>query len=214
MGNLTYPMSTEEPRYAGRGLADNRHRRGPVEAITMNVGDPLGRCQGERKYGGGNTPRKPPMRQKGVSVAIVVGGRESRPHGEGPQLARWVRRNPPECEDGAYRSMSGEHSGPQIPLRRRPYAVKAARTVTTGGMEKRAIRNRALSLPTPWGRPCPRLPPAGFDTSTTLRESGGIWVENWHVLGRDNLYSRAVTCKVLGKLGGDEETNSNGDESI
>jgi hypothetical protein len=132
MGNLTYPMSTEEPRYAGRGLADNRHRRGPVEAITMNVGDPLGRCQGERKYGGGNTPRKPPMRQKGVSVAIVVGGRESRPHGEGPQLARWVRRNPPECEDGAYRSMSGEHSGPQIPLRRRPYAVKAARTVTTG----------------------------------------------------------------------------------
>jgi hypothetical protein len=73
------------------------------------------------------------MRQQGVSVAIVVGGRESRPHGEGPQLARWVRRNPPECEDGEDRSMSGEHAGPQIPLRRRPYAVKAARTVTTGG---------------------------------------------------------------------------------
>ena len=110
----------------------------------MNVGDPLGRCQGERKYGGGNTPRKPPMRQQGVSVAIVVGGRESRPHGEGPQLARWVRRNPPECEDGEDRSMSGEHSGPQIPLRRRPYAVKAARTVTTGGMGKHSAAVRPV----------------------------------------------------------------------
>jgi len=97
MGNLIYPMSTEEPRYAGIGLADNRHLRGPVESITMNVGDPLWRCQGERKYGSGNTPRKPPMRQKGVSVAIVVRGRESRPHGEGPQPERWVRSNPPEC---------------------------------------------------------------------------------------------------------------------
>jgi hypothetical protein len=51
-------------------------------------------------------------------------------------------------------------------------------------------------------------------TSTTLRETGGIWVEDWGVLGQDNLYSRAVTYKVLGKLGGDEETNSNGDEPI
>jgi hypothetical protein len=39
-------------------------------------------------------PRNPPMRQKGVSVAIVVGARESRAHGEGPQLERWVRSNP------------------------------------------------------------------------------------------------------------------------
>ena len=31
---------------------------------------------------------------------------------------------------------------------REPYAVKAARTVLTGGMEKRAERYRALSLPT------------------------------------------------------------------
>src|SRR6266850_8199154 len=33
--------------------------------------------------------------------------------------------------------MSTEHSGPQIPLRRRPCAVKVACTVTTGGMERR-----------------------------------------------------------------------------
>jgi hypothetical protein len=48
LGHLTDPMATEAPRYAGRGLADNRHRRGPVESITMTVGAPLGRCQGER----------------------------------------------------------------------------------------------------------------------------------------------------------------------
>jgi hypothetical protein len=47
--------------------------------------------------------------------------------------------------------MSGEHSGPANPLRRRPYAVKAARTVTTGGMKKRVVRYRALSLPTQHG---------------------------------------------------------------
>jgi hypothetical protein len=38
--NRMYPMSTEEPRYAGIGLVDNRHLHDPVESITMNVGDP------------------------------------------------------------------------------------------------------------------------------------------------------------------------------
>jgi hypothetical protein len=42
MGNLMYPMSTEEPRYAGTGLVDNRHLHDPVESIRMNVGDPSG----------------------------------------------------------------------------------------------------------------------------------------------------------------------------
>jgi len=41
---------------------------------------------------------KPPMPGYGVSVAIVVRGRESRPHGEGPQLERWVRSNPARCK--------------------------------------------------------------------------------------------------------------------
>jgi len=31
-------------------------------------------------------------------VAIVLGGRESRPQGEGPQLERWGRSHPVECE--------------------------------------------------------------------------------------------------------------------
>jgi hypothetical protein len=88
------------------------------------------------------------MRLQGVSVAIVRGAWESHVHGEGPPLARWGRRHPPEGADGEYRSMSGEHAGPQIPRRRRPSAVNAARMVPPRGMEKRAIRNRALSLPT------------------------------------------------------------------
>jgi hypothetical protein len=40
--------------------------------------------------------------------------------------------------------MSTEHSGPQIPLRRRPYAVKAARTVTTGGMGRHSSAVRLV----------------------------------------------------------------------
>jgi hypothetical protein len=47
---------------------------------------------------GWKQPRKPPMRPKGVSVAIVLRGRESRLHGEGPQLEREVRSNPAECQ--------------------------------------------------------------------------------------------------------------------
>jgi hypothetical protein len=54
-------------------------------------------------------------------------------------------------DDKAWESLPRptEHSGPKKnPLRRRPYAVKAARTVTTGGMERRVEGYRALSLPT------------------------------------------------------------------
>jgi hypothetical protein len=37
--NLMYPMSTEEPRYAGIGLVGNRHLHDLVESIMVNVGD-------------------------------------------------------------------------------------------------------------------------------------------------------------------------------
>ena len=47
---------------------------------------------------GWKQPRKPPMHLKGVSVATVLGARESRVQGEGPQLGRWVRSHPAECE--------------------------------------------------------------------------------------------------------------------
>jgi hypothetical protein len=93
----------------------------------------------------------PPMRVAGVSVAIVVGGRESRTQGEGPQLEgclkvrpSWMLRlgNPGQCREKEVRVN---------PLRRPPCAVKAACTVTTGGMERRTERYRALSLPTAEG---------------------------------------------------------------
>jgi hypothetical protein len=72
-------------------------------------------------------------------VAIVLGARESRVQGEGPHRERRVRSNPVRCEglgilanaDGALRPVS--------PLMGSPCAVKAARTVTTGGMEKRVV---------------------------------------------------------------------------
>jgi hypothetical protein len=42
--------------------------------------------------------RNPRMRLTGVSVAIVLGGRESRPQGEGPHRERLVRSNPAGCK--------------------------------------------------------------------------------------------------------------------
>jgi hypothetical protein len=38
---------------------------------------------------------KPPMLLRGVSVAIVLGGRESRPQGEGPQRVGVSEQNSP-----------------------------------------------------------------------------------------------------------------------
>jgi hypothetical protein len=94
---------------------------------------------------------KPPMSGYGVSVALVVGGRESRPQGEGPQLERCASSHPAEYEGlGILANVSGTRKAGN-PLRRSPCAVKAARTVATGGMERRAERNRALSLPTHYG---------------------------------------------------------------
>ena len=93
--------------------------------------------------------RKPPMRLRGVSVAIVLGAWESYVRGEGPQPERYLQVRPWRMEmpvnTGRYRQ---EGSEGKCPLRRSPCAVKAARTVTTGGMEKRIVRYRALSLPT------------------------------------------------------------------
>ena len=39
--NLMYPMSTEEPRYAGTGCRDNHHLMGLVESIARNLGGPF-----------------------------------------------------------------------------------------------------------------------------------------------------------------------------
>jgi hypothetical protein len=90
----------------------------------------------------------PPMPIQGISVAIVVGGRESRPHGEGPQLVGSLVATLLDVKAWESLPMSAERERGSKSNRRRPCAVKVARTVTTGGMERRVARYRALSLPT------------------------------------------------------------------
>jgi hypothetical protein len=53
----------------------------PAECIIVNVGGP---------YGEGSSP---PMKRMGVGGVIVLGGRESRPHGEGRQLVGISKQN-------------------------------------------------------------------------------------------------------------------------
>jgi hypothetical protein len=43
---------------------------------------------------GWKQPRKPPRQEREVSVAIVVGARESRVHGEGPQPVGCLKVRP------------------------------------------------------------------------------------------------------------------------
>ena len=69
------------------GSSDNRHLSCPAESISVNMGD-LPRDDKESGSTGGETPLNPPRPWGRVSVAIVLGGRESRPQGEGPQLMR------------------------------------------------------------------------------------------------------------------------------
>src|SRR4029453_16216578 len=63
-------------------------------------------------------------------------------------------------DDKAWESvpMPPEHSGPANLLRRQPYAVKAARTVTTGGMGKHSLAVRPVPTHYPRHRAGPALP--------------------------------------------------------
>jgi hypothetical protein len=88
---------------------------------------------------GWKQPRKPLMHRKGVTVAIVVGAWESHVHGEGLQLERWVRSHPVRCKGLGILANADRALRTGNPLRRSPCAVKVARTVATGGMEKRTI---------------------------------------------------------------------------
>ena len=67
------------------GMPGNRHLNHFVVVHTNEHGRPLMECQGERDIKGEQSPRKPPISISGVSEAIVLRGRESRPQGEGPQ---------------------------------------------------------------------------------------------------------------------------------
>ena len=72
------------------GESDNRHLSCPAESIAVHMGD-LPRDDTESGSTGGETPRNPPRPWGRVSVAIVLGGRERRPQGEGPQRMRCLK---------------------------------------------------------------------------------------------------------------------------
>src|SRR5882724_461399 len=97
------------------------------------------------------------MRLKEVSVALVVGGRESRPHGEGPQPVGSLVATLLAVKAWESSPMPAERERGSKSNRRSPCAVKTARTVTTGGMERRIKGYRALSLPTSQSPPAAPL---------------------------------------------------------
>ncbi len=82
--NLMYPVPTQEPAVAGIGcritttyVISWSPSSGTWEALQV-----MGR---RAEVGGWQQSRKPPRHRKGVSVAIVLGARESRVQGEGRQ---------------------------------------------------------------------------------------------------------------------------------
>jgi hypothetical protein len=81
-------------------------------------------------------------------VAIVLGAWESHVQGEGPQLIGSLVATPPDDNAWESRQMLEERERGCKSKRRGPCAVKVARTVPTGGMERRVQGYRALSLPT------------------------------------------------------------------
>ena len=85
----------------------------------------------------GKPARTPPMRLERVSVARVLRAWESHAHGEGPQLIGSLVATLLDVHAWESRQMPAERERGGKSNRRRPYAVKAARTVTTGGMERR-----------------------------------------------------------------------------
>jgi hypothetical protein len=88
---------------------------------------------------------QPPRPQAAVSVAIVVSAWESHVQGEGPPRERCASSNPAEGQGvGILAKVSGARTA-RKPFLGAPCAVKAARTVATGGMG----RHRSAVRPVP-----------------------------------------------------------------
>ena len=75
ISNLNYLISIRDPAKSGMGQRDNRHLNYFGESINRNVG---GFYQDVKVS-------SPPMTDRSVGGAVVVGVRESRVHGEGRQ---------------------------------------------------------------------------------------------------------------------------------
>jgi hypothetical protein len=72
---LVYLTSVRDTAESGKGRAGNRHLNSRAESVLGNVRDPLANAKASSR----------PMVSAGVGAVIVVGGRESRPQGEGRQ---------------------------------------------------------------------------------------------------------------------------------
>lgn len=77
-----YPDSVRDSAKSGLGCLDNRHLNYLVESVLINVGG----FRGDVKVSSSTKAPGRTTQVGSVGVAIVVGGRESLPQGEGPQL--------------------------------------------------------------------------------------------------------------------------------
>jgi hypothetical protein len=75
VSNLDYLISIRDSAESGLGFTDNRHLNYFIESISMNVGGLYRNAK----------VSSPPMTDISAGAAIVVGGWESQPQGEGPQ---------------------------------------------------------------------------------------------------------------------------------
>jgi hypothetical protein len=129
--NLMYPTSTREPQCAGIGCTI-------TTTYTISQSLPMGTWETLQTMGmraevrTGQPAPNPQMRLKGVSVAIVLGARESRVHGEGPQLIRCLKVPLRLCipRNLGWRRKGNEGKGPD---RRSPCAVKVCAAVRDVG---------------------------------------------------------------------------------
>jgi hypothetical protein len=80
----------------------------------------------------------------GVSVAIVVGARESRVQGEGPQLIGSLVATLLDAKAWESSPMPAARERGSKSNRRGPCAVKVARTVPTGGMGRHSSAVRPV----------------------------------------------------------------------
>ena len=72
-GNPNYPDTGRDSAKSGLGFHDNHHLNNLAESISVNVGD----------FYQDVKVSSPPMTDRSVGGAVVVGARESRVHGKG-----------------------------------------------------------------------------------------------------------------------------------
>jgi hypothetical protein len=75
-------------------LSDNHHLPDSVESMNGNMGELIGDVKESERSGMGKPSSNPPRSMSTVSVAIVVGARESCAQGEGPPLVSCLKVRP------------------------------------------------------------------------------------------------------------------------